>query len=68
VPSLTGSVAVAGALVNPAIGIAALIAQMALKDPLGQFAAFEYTITGKWAEPVVTRVSHSSEGGLNKGR
>jgi uncharacterized protein YhdP len=56
-PSLTESIAVAGAIVNPAVGVAALIAQKALKDPLGQFASFEYTVTGTWADPVVARAA-----------
>jgi uncharacterized protein YhdP len=42
--------------VNPAIGIAALIAQKALKDPFSKLASFDYTISGTWGDPVVARV------------
>ncbi|HEX4984860.1 MAG TPA: YhdP family protein [Burkholderiales bacterium] len=59
-PSLSEGIAIAGALVNPAIGVAALIAQKALKDPLSQMASFDYSVTGTWAEPVVERVSKPS--------
>jgi uncharacterized protein (TIGR02099 family) len=59
-PSLSEGIAIAGAIVNPAIGIAALIAQKALKDPFSQIASFEYGITGSWADPVIKRVSRTS--------
>ena len=60
-PSLSGSIAVAGAIVNPVIGVAALIAQAALKDPFSQIASFEYSITGTWADPVVARINQPVE-------
>jgi uncharacterized protein YhdP len=60
-PSLSESIAIAGAIINPAVGVAALIAQMALKDPFSQIAALEYTVTGPWAEPVVNRVNRRTE-------
>lgn len=62
-PSLSESIAVAGAIVNPAVGVAALIAQKALKDPFSSFAAFEYSLTGTWAEPVVTRLQKGTDNG-----
>ncbi len=55
-PSLSESIAIAGAIVNPAIGVAALIAQKALKDPFSQIASFDYSVTGTWTDPVVARV------------
>ncbi len=69
IPSLSESIAVAGAIVNPAVGVAALIAQKALKDPFSSIAAFEYSLTGTWAEPVVTRIPRGSESnGAGRGR
>ena len=56
-PSLSEGIAIAGAIVNPAIGVAALIAQKALKDPLSQIASFDYELTGTWADPAIRRVS-----------
>jgi uncharacterized protein (TIGR02099 family) len=56
-PQLTESVAVAGALVGgPIAGVAAYLAQKALKDPFGQLASFEYDVTGNWSHPTVKRV------------
>ena len=55
-PSLSSSIAIAGAIVNPVIGIATYIAQKVLKDPFSQMASFEYSITGTWADPFVARV------------
>jgi uncharacterized protein (TIGR02099 family) len=56
-PELTESVAVAGALVGgPIAGVAAFLAQKALKDPVGQLASFEYDVSGTWSEPTVKRV------------
>ena len=67
-PSLSEGIAIAGAIVNPAIGVAALIAQKALKDPFSQIASFDYSITGAWADPVITRVSKASSNTREKGR
>jgi uncharacterized protein (TIGR02099 family) len=67
-PSLSESIAVAGAIVNPAIGVAALIAQKALKDPFSSIAAFEYKVTGSWTDPVVTRTARGTEGTQPRGR
>ena len=67
-PSLSESIAIAGAIVNPAIGIAALIAQKALKDPFSQIASFDYSITGNWADPAIARVSRAPSKEQEKGR
>jgi uncharacterized protein (TIGR02099 family) len=58
VPTIGDSVAVAAGVVllNPIIGAGALLAQRLLKDPLGQMLAYEYRISGSWAEPKVLRV------------
>jgi len=54
-PALSESVALGAAFLNPAIGIAALLAQKALKDPISQIAAFEYEVSGTWADPMVLK-------------
>ena len=36
---------------------AAFVAQKLLKDPLGEMTAYEYDVTGTWAEPLVNKVS-----------
>ncbi len=67
-PSLSEGIAIAGAIVNPAIGVAALIAQKALKDPFSQIASFDYSLTGTWADPVIVRVSKGQSREKEKGR
>ena len=67
-PSLSESIAIAGAIVNPAIGVAALIAQKALKDPFSQIASFDYSVTGSWADPVIARVPKAPANVKEKGR
>ena len=58
IPSLGGSAATVIALaVNPLLAIPAAIAQKILKDPLGQIFAFNYSVTGGWAEPQVERLA-----------
>jgi uncharacterized protein (TIGR02099 family) len=56
-PQLSTGVAIAGAVINPAIGVATLLAQKALGDPVEQAAALEYHVTGTWAEPRVERLN-----------
>lgn len=60
-PQLSTAAAVAGAVVNPAIGVATLIVQKALGDPFESMAAVEYRVTGSWADPIVERVSRKSD-------
>ncbi len=57
VPSLGDSAStVIAFVVNPLLAIPAAIAQKILKDPLGQIFAFNYAVTGGWAEPQVERL------------
>jgi len=57
-PQVSDGVSIAGALVGgPIAGIAAFIAQKILKDPLNDMVAFNYSVTGSWADPVVSRTS-----------
>ena len=54
-PSLSDSVALGTALVNPLIGLGALVVQKALQDPLSHILAFEYHIAGTWTAPSVVK-------------
>jgi uncharacterized protein YhdP len=57
VPSLGDSASTVIAFaINPLLAIPAAIAQKILKDPLGQIFAFNYSVTGGWAEPNVVRL------------
>ena len=49
------AVCAAAGLVNPVAGVVAYLAQKALSDPIEKIFAYEYSITGTWAEPVVGR-------------
>jgi uncharacterized protein YhdP len=57
VPGLGDTASTALVLVNPAVGVAAAIAQRVLKNPLGQIFAYEYGVTGGWTDPKVARIS-----------
>ena len=67
-PSLSESIAIAGAIVNPAIGVAALIAQKVFKDPFSRIASFDYSVTGTWVDPIIARVPKASSNAKEKGR
>jgi uncharacterized protein YhdP len=54
-PSVSESIALGAAIVNPAVGLATLLAQKALRDPIEKMIAFEYRVTGTWSEPIVTK-------------
>ena len=58
VPSMGDSLSLAGLvlLANPIAGVASFLAQRLLKDPLGQVFAFEYAVSGTWADPKVEKV------------
>ncbi|MEX0961177.1 MAG: YhdP family protein [Burkholderiales bacterium] len=65
-PQLSTGVAIAGAVVNPAIGLAALIAQRVLGDPVEEMAAVDYRVTGTWKEPQVERLERRQNGAPRK--
>lgn len=54
-PALSDSVSVGTMIANPAVGAAVWAAQKLLKDPLGKAFAYEYQITGPWADPQVAK-------------
>jgi uncharacterized protein (TIGR02099 family) len=61
-PHLSTGVAIAGAaVINPAVGVAALLAQKALGDPVEQMAAQDYQVSGTWSEPKVERLIQKIE-------
>jgi len=46
---------------NPAVGIASLIADFVLKDPLAKIFSFQYQVSGPWAAPVIERVRRTDQ-------
>ena len=60
-PELGGLAAVgAAALVNPAIGAAALLANTVLQKPLNRLFSYRYHVTGTWADPQVDKAGESA--------
>lgn len=45
---------------NPAIGLASLVADYLLKDPLSKAFSFEYKVTGTWTQPEINRVGNNA--------
>ncbi|CAI06639.1 probable transmembrane protein [Aromatoleum aromaticum EbN1] len=61
-PTLSESVAIgtAAGLINPVAGVVAYVAQKALSDPIEKLFAFNYAITGSWADPKVEKLAGRS--------
>ncbi|MFA5914550.1 MAG: AsmA-like C-terminal region-containing protein, partial [Burkholderiales bacterium] len=67
VPSVGDSLSVAGLmLANPIAGVASFLAQRLLKDPLGQAFAYEYNVSGTWADPKVEKVARETPAGTTR--
>lgn len=61
-PYLSEGVSIAGALIGgPLAGVATLLAQKMLKDPIDQMAAYEYEVTGTWKDPQVVKVARNEQ-------
>lgn len=61
VPLLGDTVSGAATLLGgPVVGLTTLLVQKMLKDPIGQLAAYEYSIGGTWDNPVVTKLKKNS--------
>ena len=58
IPSLAETIAIAGGLAGgPIVGVGAYILQKILQNPFDKIFAYEYTVTGKWEDPVVTKIT-----------
>ncbi len=56
-PELGGTAALGVALLNPIAGAATLLAHKVLQNPLNQIFSFDYSVTGKWDDPKVDKLS-----------
>ncbi|TRZ67684.1 MAG: TIGR02099 family protein [Rhodocyclaceae bacterium] len=56
-PALTETLAVGAMLTHPAAGAIAWLADKILKNPLDQIFAYDYAVTGSWADPKVEKLS-----------
>ena len=50
-----GAGSLAYAFLNPAIGLGTLVFQELLRNPISRALAYEYNVTGPWADPVIVR-------------
>ena len=55
-PTLGDSVSLLGFAAGPAVGVGVFLANKILRNPLDQLAAFEYNVSGTWANPNVEKV------------
>ena len=55
-------------IANPIAGAVVWAAQKIFKDPLDQAFAFEYGVTGSWADPKVDKLGQSPPKGAEDGK
>jgi uncharacterized protein (TIGR02099 family) len=55
-----GTASLIATVINPAIGLGTVLAQLFLRRPLIESNTQEFRVDGSWADPQVTRVNHSS--------
>jgi uncharacterized protein (TIGR02099 family) len=48
--------------VNPVIGVGTFLAQLFLREPLTRAFTFQYSVTGPWKDPVVTKLERRDDG------
>ena len=57
-PTLSaGSAVIAATVVNPLLGLGALVANVALSQSISRAFAHDYSVTGSWSHPLVERVT-----------
>lgn len=59
-PRLEDTLAAGALLINPAVGVGALVASKVLKDPISKAITFEYLVTGGWDDPQVTKLKRQT--------
>jgi uncharacterized protein (TIGR02099 family) len=67
-PAVGESIAVGTMIANPIAGAVVWAAQKIFKDPLDQAFAFEYAVTGSWADPKVDKLGQSPPKGAEDGK
>jgi len=60
-PAVGETLAVGAMIANPVAGAVAWVAQKILRDPLDQAFAFEYAVTGSWADPKVDKLGQVAQ-------
>lgn len=62
-PAVGDSIAIGAMIANPVAGAVVWAAQKLLRDPLDQAFAFEYAVTGSWADPKVEKIGQPPQKG-----
>ncbi|MFA7299057.1 MAG: YhdP family protein [Sideroxydans sp.] len=60
-PALGANVSLLSFAAGPAVGVGVLLANKLLRDPLDKLVAFDYNVSGSWADPVVERVGSGKQ-------
>ena len=60
-PSMSETVAIGAAVVNPIAGAITYVAQKTFGSPVDRLFSYDYKVTGSWVDPVVEKVGSSSE-------
>ena len=60
-PAVGETIAVGTMIANPIAGAVVWAAQKIFKDPLDQAFAFEYGVTGSWADPKVEKIGQAPQ-------
>ena len=60
-PAVGETIAVGTMIANPIAGAVVWAAQKIFKDPLDQAFAFEYAVTGSWADPKVEKIGQAPQ-------
>jgi uncharacterized protein (TIGR02099 family) len=60
-PAVGETIAVGTMIANPIAGAVVWAAQKLFKDPLDQAFAFEYGVTGSWADPKVEKIGQATQ-------
>jgi uncharacterized protein YhdP len=53
------SASLALAVVNPAVGLGSLVAQLVLKDPLSKLFSVEFEVQGSWTDPQIRKLERT---------
>lgn len=57
IPAASETVSIATTLLGgPVVGLVSYVLQAILKNPFGNFAAYQYAITGTWDDPLVNKI------------
>ena len=67
-PAVGESIAVGAMIANPVAGAVVWAAQKLFKDPLDQAFAFEYAVTGSWADPKVEKLGQIQQKAVEEGK